>query len=146
MVKYDLPTVDTSNDKRRYFVCCRRDYCCYLPALSVFDYLFIKSYGFSFGFQGRYFFPVISAHMGLLLMGIKTLFSTFKIPGRFMKWLGIAMIGLHIYAHYLVSVSYYAAPTLRQAFRFASQYKPALFKSPYLEVASVFLLLLYGLF
>jgi len=118
----------------------------YFLALTVFDYLFIKSYGFSFGFQGRYFFPVISAHMGLLLMGIKTLFSTFKIPGRFMKWLGIAMIGLHIYAHYLVSVSYYAAPTLRQAFRFASQYKPALFKSPYLEVASVFLLLLYGLF
>ncbi|KKS86298.1 MAG: hypothetical protein UV59_C0001G0021 [Candidatus Gottesmanbacteria bacterium GW2011_GWA1_43_11] len=118
----------------------------YFFILTSYDYLFTQTYGFSFGFQGRYFFPVISAHMALLLIGIKTLFSTFKISMKFLKCLGLAMIGLHFYAHYFVSASYYAAVTLGQSFRFASQYKPLFFKSPYLEIISILLLILYGLF
>ena len=106
----------------------------YFLALTVFDYLFKLGHGYQLGIQGRYFFPTIVPHMGLLLIGWSSLIPGKILKQHFIKFLATGMIILHFYAQYFVTASYFDTQNLRRFFTQASQYKPAIFKSPWLEV------------
>ena len=105
----------------------------YFLCLTLFDYLFTQSYGYSFGLQGRYFFPLISAHMALVLIGIHTLIRNQKMDWV-IKLLGFGIIILHHYVFFFVTNSYFKGSSILDFFIRASQYKPAFFKSPTLEL------------
>ncbi|RJR30266.1 DUF2142 domain-containing protein [Candidatus Microgenomates bacterium] len=105
----------------------------YFAALLIYDYLFRLTYTFSFGIQGRYFFPVIVAHMTLLLLGILTIAQRLKVTEIVAKLLGVGMIVLHIYAFLFVNSSYFGHLLSADYYLKASQYKPGFLKSPNLE-------------
>jgi len=100
----------------------------YLMAVTLWDWQFRKAYGFSFGIQGRYFFPAISAHMALILFGLTQL-----IPKKLKKWLVFLLfvwwaILLHI-GLCTVLKSYYQLWPLNTLWFQLSQYKPFWFKA-----------------
>ena len=105
----------------------------YFLALSFFDYLFTRSHGFSFGIQGRYYFPVIVVHMALLLIGFQVLARRFKLKFFALKSLGLTMIALHTYTLFFLLESYYGN-NLKTFFMRASQYKPIFYKTPAMEI------------
>lgn len=100
----------------------------YFAAVTVFDYGFRRSHGFSFGIQGRYFFPVIIAQMVIFIKGLESL-----MPGKFraglVKTLAVFMVLLNLTAFFQVTGSYYQL-SLPDFFLQASQYKPVWLKSP----------------
>lgn len=91
----------------------------YFLAITAFDYGFRQAHGFSYGIQGRYFFPVIIPFMAIFLVGLRPL-------GRLLP---IGMIITNILVFFWVTGSYYALawPTF---FIQASQYKPIWLKYP----------------
>lgn len=111
--------------------------CMYFAALFMFDYLFHATYNFSFGIQGRYYFPVIIAHMSLLLVGLVTLGLRFIKINLLMQILISGMVLFHTYAFLFVNASYFGNILHADYFVKASQYKPIFFKSPILEVLMV---------
>jgi hypothetical protein len=117
----------------------------YFVCLTTFDYLFNSGYHYSFGIQGRYFFPVIIGHMGLLIIGVIQLLPK-KIHEVFLKITGVFFIAFHLYAQYLVTTSYFNILPIKAFFNQASQYKPDFFKSPILEILVVSYILLIILF
>jgi hypothetical protein len=116
----------------------------YFFGITVYDFLFIKSRGFSLGIQGRYFFPTIVAHMSLLLVGLATILPK-KINQFGIKLTGVAMILLHNYAFYHLVSSYYVTKPVSQFFIQVSQYKPTFFKSPNLEILLIFYIVVLGI-
>lgn len=100
----------------------------YWVALTVFDYGFRQSHGFSFGIQGRYFFPVILSQMIIFLVGLQNFFPE-KWHARVGKLLGVGMIVLNMVVFFWVTSSYYQLswPTF---FLQASQYKTPWLKYP----------------
>ncbi|OGG28078.1 hypothetical protein A3A59_03000 [Candidatus Gottesmanbacteria bacterium RIFCSPLOWO2_01_FULL_42_10] len=106
----------------------------YVAALVTFDYLFFTSHGYSLGLQGRYFLPTVAAHMGIILIGLRALiFKTQFVPYG-LKLLGGLIVLFHTYAFLFVSNSYFSPSNLKTVFIYASQYKPLIFKSPFLEI------------
>lgn len=105
----------------------------YFLSLTVFDYLFARSHGFPFGIQGRYFFPVLVAHMALILIGLDTIVQNTKLRFVALKLIGLATVTLHTYAQYYLFKSYYSLANVSGFFLQASQYKPYIFKTPFLE-------------
>lgn len=105
----------------------------YFVAISIFDFLFIRSHGFSLGVQGRYFFPVVTAQLGLFLIGLTSFSNSPKWQTLIAKLTGSGMIALHFLALYTVTSSYYDVSSVKTLFTQASQYKPVIFKSPFLE-------------
>ena len=106
----------------------------FFAVLLAWDWLYIRGKGFSFGMQGRYYFPTISAHMIWLLAGITSL-----IPSRWKsflpavtKLLGMSMIVLNAVALYTVTAAYYNLTSISIFFNQISQYKPLLVKYPWL--------------
>jgi hypothetical protein len=97
----------------------------YFVALSTYDWVSWHDSGFQLGVQGRYFFPLISAIMIVVLIGWESL-----IPSRFfhklmvVKALGILMILLNVYGLYTLSAAYYNVSSLQIFLLQASQYKP----------------------
>jgi len=100
----------------------------YFIAISIFDFGFRQSHGFSFGIQGRYFFPVIFPQMIIFLIGLQELVP-FKWRSNLGKLLAMGMIGLSIGAFFWLVGSYYQLqwPVF---FIQASQYKPVWIKFP----------------
>jgi hypothetical protein len=91
------------------------------------DYFFRLSSGFSFGIQGRYFFPTIISHMLIIMVGLISLIpQKFKMIGLkllMLWWLVFSFIGL-----LTATKAYYDTwPPLNFLFQ-ASQYKPYLLK------------------
>lgn len=105
----------------------------YFSGLFVFDFFFTRSFGYSFGVQGRYYFPLIQAQMGLLVVGISSL--TYKHWPLLITGLGI--ISLHFYAQWFLIESYLPVNSLNSFFVQASFYKPYFIKSPFLEVITI---------
>lgn len=106
----------------------------YTFGIYAWNILFWKSHGFSFGIQGRYFFPNLPEHMAILLVGLLLL-----SPARFRKVIGFAITVLMIlfnwFSLWFVSQSYYGNIFSYQTFFLrASQYKPWFFKTPLLEI------------
>lgn len=100
----------------------------YFSAITLFDFGFRLGSGFSFGIQGRYFFPVVVPFMAIFLIGLQSL-----VPRKWhlsvAKVLAISMIALNVFVFFYLMGSYYKLffPTF---FLEASQYKPILFKYP----------------
>lgn len=91
----------------------------YFAAITAFDFGFRRVNGFSFGVQGRYFFPVLIPIMSILLIGLKPL-------GRL---LAIGMVILNVIVFFWVIGSYYSfAPAT--FFSEAGQFKPEWLKFP----------------
>lgn len=105
----------------------------YAIGLLAWNFLFWKNHGFSFGIQGRYFFPNLPEHMVLLLAGLLLL-----VPDTLRKLVSvsvsIAMIAFCWYCLWFVSSSYYDSSKAQIFFLQASQYKPWFFKSPLLPI------------
>ena len=102
----------------------------YAAAFAVGDYIFIKQYGYSFGIQGRYFFPLVSAHISILLVGYwvvsKLIFKKYaKFTICLLVFLMILFNDLSL-AH--VATSYYSTESISEFILQASQYKPTLIK------------------
>jgi 4-amino-4-deoxy-L-arabinose transferase-like glycosyltransferase len=103
----------------------------YYLAVIAWDWLFRRSNGYSFGVQGRYFFPTIVGHMIFIMVGLRSL--TAKIFSK-IKWcywqLGLILwwIVLQIVGLYTVVNSYYDLSSWSNFIIQASQYKPAIFK------------------
>jgi len=101
----------------------------YFLALFFWDWQHIRNAGFSFGIQGRYYFPVIVPHMVLLVIGIKALWSKLLLP------LNLWFIGLNWIAFYWVVASYYDTSSFKTFIIQASQYKPFFGKGWWLIIA-----------
>lgn len=111
----------------------------YFAGIVFYNFLFYSSVNFSFGLQGRYFFPVILAHMALLLYGVTTL-----IPEKFkrlnewgIKTLGLSMVVLNIIVIGILINSYYNWSNLNTLILQLSQYKPFYFKEYWLVFWSI---------
>lgn len=100
----------------------------YFLAVTLWDWQFRKAYGFSFGIQGRYFFPTIVGHMALILFGLIQL-----VPKKWHKYLlGALLVWWTVLLHiglYTVLKSYYQLWSLERFWHQLSQYKPFFFKS-----------------
>ncbi len=114
----------------------------YFFVLTVWDFSFFLTKGFPFGIQGRYYFPLIVAQVGILLIGAQTLGNIKVGLGKILySTLGIGIIILHEYAFIKVVTSYYPVNNLSNFFLIASQYKPFFFKSPFL----IYILIIHAL-
>jgi len=122
--------------KHKYIIFLYLSGALYFICLMMWDYYFRRNFGFSFGMQGRYFFPVIVTHMLFLLTGWNELIQLFitklnlakKLSLLFFAVLGSWWLILHNIGLYVVSNSYYDTETLFNFIIQASQYKPYIFK------------------
>ncbi len=91
----------------------------YFLAITAFDFGFRQSHGFSFGIQGRYFFPVAVVVSMIIIDGL-----SFLLP-----FLSIGVIVFNTTTFFHLMFTYYAKdwPTF---FIQASQYKPLWLKYP----------------
>ena len=102
----------------------------YFIILMVWNYFFFTKNGYSFGIQGRYYFPVIVPIIAILLIGLNNLGKI--ILGSNSKYvlflLVCMMLVFNIATLIHVSSSYYDTSSLQTFISQASQYKPILFK------------------
>lgn len=100
----------------------------YYFSIISWDFFFRSSQGYSFGIQGRYFFPTIVSHMLLIVLGLFSLTSK-KIIGMFILkilaiwWVFLSLIGLNTAVK-----SYYQLFPIGVFLNQASQYKVSVFK------------------
>ncbi|OGD89303.1 hypothetical protein A3D81_01295 [Candidatus Curtissbacteria bacterium RIFCSPHIGHO2_02_FULL_40_17] len=120
----------------------------YFSAFIIWDYFFMKHKGYSFGFQGRYFFPLIIAHLAILLYGIVTVVKLIgeKYLGLVLTLLVTAMILFNNLSLFHVAASYYDTSNVDSFIIQASQYKPNLIKGQSMIVAILSSLIAQGLF
>jgi hypothetical protein len=104
----------------------------YFAIFTVWDFLFTRTQGFSFGIQGRYFFPVIVTHMTLLIAGITAFSNKKKNKQGLAIILALLMVILNGLALYVVTGSYYSMASINTFLLQASQYKPYFSKSFFL--------------
>ena len=125
----------------------------YFFAITTFDYLHRKNNGYSFGIQGRYFFPVIIPQLALLVFGFSKIFEI--VTKKFAKFGFFLLIVLFFvfnnFSLAYVSASYYSTSTLNTFLSHASYYKPEIFKGHIILVIlvatiifqTIFLIILY---
>lgn len=118
----------------------------------IWDYFFRSKNLFSFGVQGRYFFPIITAHFTTALIGFWQLFSFIsKKTAKYLIFiLTASMILLNDFSLAFVAASYYDTTGLKKFFFQVSQYKPLLLKGDiiiiilaFAFISQVFLLFYY---
>lgn len=90
----------------------------YSLALFFWDWQQVRSVGFPFGIQGRYYFPTLVPHLILLIIGLKQIWS------GLVTLLNYWFIALNWIAFYWVTASYYDANNFNNFIIQASQYKP----------------------
>ena len=120
----------------------------YFIVLMIWDYFFRIGHGFSLGFQGRYYFPTIAPHMILLLIGFISLVpQTFDhLKNSLAKTLVLLMVLLNFIGLYTLTNSHYDLSNLKNFLTQVSQYKPYLYKSPFLVFLSIIYLSILVLF
>jgi len=103
--------------------------------ISFYDWLSWYSQKYPLGVQGRYFFPLISSHMVILLLGWESLFpDKWSLKELGIKILGIFMVMLNFFALHTVARTYYDISTCQNFLWQASQYKPWFFKGAWLVI------------
>lgn len=114
-------------------------------AISFYDWLSWYSSGFQLGVQGRYFFPVISIHMIILLLGWEKLLLLFipRLRSFGLKILGTSMILLNLIGVWTISKTYYDLSSLFKFISQASQYKPWFTKGIFLTYLLVISVIVY---
>lgn len=102
----------------------------YFFVLTTFDYFYRKNNGFSFGIQGRYFFPVAVPTLSLILIGAVTLGQVFlKTYAKFVPLILVVLfIAFNIFSLSFLASSYYDTSSLSVFISQASQYKPQVVK------------------
>ncbi len=114
----------------------------FFGALAVYDWYSWYTTGYQLGVQGRYYFPLISTHMIILLIGWQSLFVWIKklkyLPFLFLE---ISMITLNFVALYTISVTYYSLSSFSVFISQVSQYKPWFVKGPVLIFIFILLLI-----
>lgn len=102
----------------------------YFIIFAIWDYFFLISHGFHFGYQGRYFFTLIVPHMAILLIGLYQLFELLLKKNS--KLLLLPLIFLMIIFNDIslsyVATSYYNTSSPNIFINQASQYKPLILK------------------
>ena len=98
----------------------------YFLSLFIWDFSFTRNNGFSFGVQGRYYFPVISAQMILLAVGVNSVFALFgrRVARYWLLILSLWFLALNLIALFVVASAYYDVTSLSVFIIQASQYKP----------------------
>ena len=102
----------------------------YYAILIVWDYYFKLDNGFPFGLQGRYLFPLVVAHLSIVLIGLVAVFEfIFK---KYAKWgylvLATSIIVFNDVSLFFVSSSYYSTSSINTFIEQASQYKPEIIR------------------
>lgn len=104
----------------------------YFIAISFYDWLLWYTSKYPLGVQGRYFFPVISVHMLMLIIGWQQFFpKSTRLHQWVIKSFGLFMIFLNFFAIYTVLKTYYDIVSISVLIRQISQYKPWFFKGIY---------------
>lgn len=101
----------------------------YFSIFLIWDYFFKLKNNFSFGYQGRYFFPIIIPTFALIFVGFQQIFQYFKKYqniGFFM--LVFLMIIANDFSLFYVASSYYDSSSVNAFILQASQYKPEIIK------------------
>ena len=116
----------------------------YYAILIVWDYYFKLDNGFPFGLQGRYLFPLVVAHLSIVLIGLVAVFEfIFK---NYATWgylvLVASIIAFNDVSLFFVSSSYYSTSNVDTFIKQVSQYKPELFKDDILLIIIVLTLTL----
>lgn len=102
----------------------------YLAIFVIWDFFFRQKNSFSFGFQGRYFFPLIATQFSIFIYGMRSLVNTFA--DHFKKILLFITVAMVIIFNdytliYLIN-SYYDASSANEFLLQVSQYKPVFLK------------------
>ena len=102
----------------------------YFLVLTIWDYFFFLKHGYSFGIQGRYFFPLVIAHMALLLIGYWQIFQI--LLKKYAKFGLVLLVFLMILFDDLsllhIAGSYYNTSNIGIFISQVSQYKPEILK------------------
>lgn len=121
----------------------------YFLSLFFWDWHHVKANGFSFGIQGRYYFPTLIPHMILLVVGYTTVVNLIKSKKirKFLKlllalwFIFLQLIGLHTLAK-----AYYDLSSFKVFIVQASQYKPWFAKGIFLSSSlTIYLVLIITL-
>ncbi len=111
----------------------------YFLILCLWDWFFYRQNNYSFGIQGRYYFPVIVSHMLLLAVGFESFIQlvarmvkklglkrikTEKWQKSFLIFLAFWFIGVNCFVFFLLVTSYYDSHSFQKFILQASQYKP----------------------
>lgn len=106
----------------------------YFISFLFWDYFFRLRNNFSFGIQGRYFFPFIVTQMTIVFLGLSQL-SKF-ILGKYFRYSIVVIMFLMIISNdfslFYISSSYYDISSLSTFILEASQYKPVFFKGNFI--------------
>ncbi len=119
----------------------------YFGAISYYDWLSWYTNHFPLGVQGRYFFPLISSQMVILLLGWQALFPNkwnLKLWGK--KILGFLMVILNFYALYTIAKTYYDISSFQNFLQQASQYKPFFLKGINIIILAIIYLMTITIF
>ncbi len=102
----------------------------YFLIFVTWDYLFSRSSGYSFGIQGRYFFPLVVAHLAIVVIGLKEIINLFfqKYPKYAIFVIVAVMVIFNDLSLFHVASSFYNTLSLSTFIIQASQYKPLFFK------------------
>lgn len=108
----------------------------YYLGVVIFDYIFYSKNGYSFGLQGRYFFPTIIPHMALLIYGLNTLIikPLMRFQYKINKFFILLMVALNCFVIWLIANTYYDLRSLEVFINQVSQYKPNLLKGEFVPV------------
>ena len=107
----------------------------YFLALFFWDFQHIRNVGFSFGIQGRYYFPVIVPCLILIIIGLQSINKYLTLLVSY--W----FIFLNWLAFYWVTASYYNVDNFKTYIIQASQYKPFFAKGYWLVIPLVLYLI-----
>ena len=115
----------------------------YFAVLIVWDYFFRLDHGYTFGLQGRYLFPLVVAHLSIILFGFKELLTFFsnRIKKLSLIILPVIFILFNDLSLLNIASTYYQTSSLKIFIIQASQYKPFIFKGP-----TIIIFLLLSLF
>src|SRR4030042_2225652 len=120
----------------------------YFLIFLIWDYFFSLQHGYSFGIQGRYFFPMITAHFTILTVGFWQIARLFF--RKFAKYMLIIMVFLMMIFNNIslsyISASYYKTSSISTFVNQASQYKPSLIKGNIILLIILITLGAQGLF
>ena len=93
-------------------------------AIFWFDWQYAKGVGYSIGVQARYYYPVIAAHLILMLYGLTSFGWSKKVSNLIRQGLLLFFVGLQLAGIYTLITSYYDLWPLSTLITQASQYKP----------------------
>lgn len=120
----------------------------YFFMITTFDFFFRRNNGYSFGIQGRYFFPTVVAQMALIVIGFWHIFSTFiKKHSKYAIFVvALLFIVFNDYTVFFLASSYYDTYSLNLFITQISQYKPFFLKGSinlYIMSIALFLQLVF---